>query len=210
MTVATNMWKTLSAINVNDHIEKKGNLSYLSWAWAWEQLMSHYADSYYFFEEKDSADGSKEVICILTIHEAEESVCRQMWLPVMDHRNKAIINPDSRQVSDAKMRCLVKTMAMFGLGHYIYAGEDIPSAEKDRQKRDEDMAVITDDQAKELNELAHECMQDMDRFCGHYQIACLELLPASKYEQAYNLLKQKVDQMHAQESANAESNKGDE
>ena len=210
MTLATNIWKTLSAINVNDQIEKKGNLSYLSWAWAWEQLMSHYADSYYFFEEKDFADGSKEVICILTIHEAEESVCRQMWLPVMDNRNKAIINPDSRQVSDAKMRCLVKTMAMFGLGHYIYAGEDIPSAEKDRQKRDEEMAVITDDQAKELNELAHECMQDMNRFCEFYQIACLELLPASKYEQAYNLLKQKVDQMHAQESANAESNKGDE
>lgn len=210
MTLATNIWKTLSAINVNDHIEKKGNLSYLSWAWAWEQLMSNYADSYYFFEEKDFADGSKEVICILTIHQGEDSVCRQMWLPVMDHRNKAIINPDARQVSDAKMRCLVKTMAMFGLGHYIYAGEDIPAAEKDRKERDEEMAVISDDQAKELNMLAKECLQDMEKFCEFYQIACLELLPAAKYQQAYDLLKQKVDRMHAEESANAESNHGDE
>lgn len=210
MTLAAEIWTTLSKINVNENIEKKGNLSYLSWTWAWSKLMEHFPDSYYHFEDYKLEDGTVEVTCILSIHKGDQSVSRHMWLPVMDHRNKAIINPDSRQVSDAKMRCLVKTMAMFGLGHYIYAGEDIPSAEKDRQKRDEDMAVITDDQAKELNELAHECMQDMDRFCGHYQIACLELLPASKYEQAYNLLKQKVDQMHAQESANAESNKGDE
>ena len=210
MTLAAETWTTLSKINVNENIEKKGNLSYLSWTWAWSKLMEHFPDSYYHFEDYKLEDGTVEVTCILSIHKGDQSVSRHMWLPVMDHRNKAIINPDSRQVSDAKMRCLVKTMAMFGLGHYIYAGEDIPSAEKDRQKRDEDMAVITDDQAKELNELAHECMQDMDRFCGHYQIACLELLPASKYEQAYNLLKQKVDQMHAQESANAESNKGDE
>ena len=210
MTLAAEIWTTLSKINVNENIEKKGNLSYLSWTWAWSKLMEHFPDSYYHFEDYKLEDGTVEVTCILSIHKGDQSVSRHMWLPVMDHRNKAIINPDSRQVSDAKMRCLVKTMAMFGLGHYIYAGEDIPSAEKDRQKRDEDMAVITDDQAKELNELAHECMQDMDRFCGHYQIACLELLPASKYEQAYNLLKQKVDQMHAQESANAESSKGDE
>jgi hypothetical protein len=192
MTLATNIWKTLSAINVNDHIEKKGNLSYLSWAWAWEQLMNHYADSYYYFDEKDFADGSKEVICILTIHEGEDSVCRQMWLPVMDHRNKAIINPDSRQVSDAKMRCLVKTLAMFGLGHYIYAGEDIPAAEKQKMEYENANAVITDDQAKTINEMMKESLADLDKFCEFYQIACVEMLPASKYEQAYNMLAKKI------------------
>ena len=50
-----------------------------------------------------------------------------MWLPVMDFRNKAISEPDARAISDSKMRCLVKCLALLGLGHYIYAGEDTPS-----------------------------------------------------------------------------------
>jgi hypothetical protein len=49
-----------------------------------------------------------------------------MWLPVMDYKNKAIPNPDARAVSDTRMRCLTKCLAMYGLGHYIYAGEDLP------------------------------------------------------------------------------------
>ena len=47
----------------------------------------------------------------------------------MDYKNTAIANPNSRQVSDTKMRCLVKCLAMFGLGHYIFAGEDLPREE---------------------------------------------------------------------------------
>ena len=59
-----------------------------------------------------------------------------MWLPVMDNRNNAISNPTSRQISDAKMRCLVKCIAMFGLGHYIFAGEDLPSEKKESGSAD--------------------------------------------------------------------------
>ena len=68
------------------------------------------------------------VYCTVTI----DGLSRQMWLPVMDFKNQAISNPDCVQVNKAKMRCLVKCLAMFGLGHYIYAGEDLPSAEADK------------------------------------------------------------------------------
>ena len=50
-----------------------------------------------------------------------------MWLPVMDYKNNAIVSPDTRAVSDTRMRCLTKCLAMYGLGHYIYAGEDLPA-----------------------------------------------------------------------------------
>ncbi len=53
---------------------------------------------------------------------------RPMWLPVMDHKNNAIQNPDQRKISDTRMRALTKCLALFGLGHYIYAGEDLPEA----------------------------------------------------------------------------------
>jgi len=127
MTFAKDVWRTLSQVNVGDKIEKKGNLSYLSWAWAWGELMYHYPESNYTFESPSQlADGSVEVSCTVTIRDGEKSLSRLMWLPVMDNRNNSIQNPSSRQISDAKMRCLVKCLAMFGLGHYIYAGEDVP------------------------------------------------------------------------------------
>lgn len=127
------IWGVLARINVNDHVEKKQGFSYLSWAWAWGVLMEHFPDSKFSFERfQDGSevfrypDGSAEVRCALTIN----GITRTMWLPVMDHRNSAIKNPDARAVNDAKMRCLVKAMALFGLGHYIYAGEDLPDPAK--------------------------------------------------------------------------------
>ncbi len=120
----SDIWKTLSAVDCSKNIDKKMNLSYLSWAWAWATLMDYYPDAQYSFKkEVVFDDGSMEVECSITIH----GHTRFMWLPVMDHRNNAIKNPDARKISDTKMRCLVKCIAMFGLGLYIYAGEDIPT-----------------------------------------------------------------------------------
>jgi hypothetical protein len=126
------VWQTLSAINVNDHCAKKGNLTYLSWAWAWGTLMEYYPESTYEFRDTFiMANMTAEVWVSLRIKDGDREMVREMWLPVMDHRNKAITDPSTRDISDTRMRCLTKAMAMAGLGHYIYAGEDIPSAEKE-------------------------------------------------------------------------------
>ena len=146
MTTAKEIWDTLSSIDVSKHIEKKGSLSYLSWAWAWGTLMEHFPQATYRFHGfadgggvmRDVAyypDGSAAVECEVSIGE----VSHTMWLPVMDNRNNAVKDPDARKISDTKMRCLVKCIAMFGLGHYIYAGEDLPGnaepAEKPKSSR---------------------------------------------------------------------------
>lgn len=129
------IWETLSAVDCSGKIDKKGSLSYLSWAWAWAELMKRFPDSVYAFEQPITlADGSVEVWVTLSIGECK----RQMWLPVMDHKNNSIINPSSRQISDSRMRCLTKCMAMFGLGHYIYAGEDLPDPEVAQAKIEAD------------------------------------------------------------------------
>tara|TARA_R110000824_G_scaffold75947_11_gene192615 strand:- start:5279 stop:5878 length:600 start_codon:yes stop_codon:yes gene_type:complete len=123
------IWNSLASIDCSNHIEKKGNLSYLSWAWAWKTLCDNFPDSTFEFEKSEGGsefwampDGTGEVRCALTVG----GLTRTCWLPVMDYKNKAIENPNSRDVNDAKMRCLVKAIALFGLGLYIYAGEDIP------------------------------------------------------------------------------------
>ncbi|MDU2549583.1 MAG: DUF1071 domain-containing protein [Haemophilus parainfluenzae] len=128
-------WDLLSSINVNDKTETKGTgkyaLTYLSWAWAWGVLMEHFPESIYeIHQDRVLPDGSVMVSVTLTIKDGDEQFSRFMWLPVMNHLNKAIINPDAMDINKAIMRCLAKTIAMCGLGHYIYAGEDLPVSDE--------------------------------------------------------------------------------
>ena len=130
-TRAKEIWETLSKIDVGVHIEKKGKLSYLSWPWALGTLYDHYPQAEFSFREWDEnpaciyPDGSATVECTISIGD----VSRTCWLPVMDFKNDAVKNPNSREISDSRMRCLVKCIALFGLGLYIYAGEDLPPSD---------------------------------------------------------------------------------
>ena len=130
------IWDTLSHVDVTGHVEKKGGLSYLSWAWAWGVLMDNYPNPHPVAGDLDVLtypDGSCSVECIVTIRGCE----RLMWLPVMDYKNNSIKNPSSRQISDAKMRCLTKALSLFGLGHFLYAGEDTaPERPEDKGKEE--------------------------------------------------------------------------
>ena len=127
------IWETLSQVDVSEYVEEKMNLSYLSWSRAWYLLCQKYADAKYLYHEpKKFEDGTMEVAVTITIGECSRSAT----LPVMDYKNNAVQNPNSRQVNDTKMRCLVKCFAMYGLGHYIYAGEDVPSADKEPVKKE--------------------------------------------------------------------------
>ena len=128
------VWDKLSKIDCSDKIQKKMNLSYLSWAWAWGVLQEHYPQAQYIFYQGDNdvpyvqfPDGTAEVRCRVSI----DDLSREMWLPVMDFKKNAVQNPNSMEVNFAKMRCLTKCLGMYGLGHYIYAGEDVPSEDSD-------------------------------------------------------------------------------
>jgi len=117
----------LLKINVNEHIEKKNGLSYLSWAWAWAEVIRLDPDASYevhMFDGKPYQDVNGTGMVWVTVEMFKRR--RSCWLPVMDFRNKPIMNPDAFQVNSALMRCLVKTIAMHGLAMYIYAGEDLP------------------------------------------------------------------------------------
>lgn len=198
-TTFASVWATLSQVDVSDRIEKKQNLSFLSWAWAWGTLMEHYPQAEYSFQEPESAtDGSLMVFCTVTI----DSLSRQMWLPVMDYKNKAIPNPNAFQLNTAKMRCLVKCLAMFGLGHYIYAGEDLPNAEADRQaeadkKAAEELAEslkpLTVDQLNRINALIEETETDVESFYKYFKVAEISKLTTAQAEVAILKLETKKD-----------------
>lgn len=116
----------LAAIDVSAKIEKKQNLSYLSWAWAVDQLLRNDSNATWSYGDPVRWGDTVMVFCTVT------AFGKQMTsqLPVMDHRNKAIPNPDAFQVNTAMQRCLVKAIALHGLGLYIYAGEDLPQTDE--------------------------------------------------------------------------------
>lgn len=127
-----NHFVQLAAINVNEHTEKKGNLTYLSWAWAVDQLLRiDPAANWAYGEPTVLSDGTMLIHCTVTAF----GIPRTMQLPVMDYKNKAIANPDAFAVNTAMQRCLVKAIALHGLGLYIYAGEDLPAEEEKPEPR---------------------------------------------------------------------------
>ena len=125
-----NYFQTLNNINVNDKAEKKGNLTYLSWPFAWGEVKKLHPDAEYTIYENANGwnyhtDGRtawvKTGVTICGIEHIE-------YLPIMDNRNNSIPleRITSRNVNDAIQRSITKACARHGLGLYIYAGEDLP------------------------------------------------------------------------------------
>jgi hypothetical protein len=185
MSLSKEVWQTLSAIDVSDHIEKKGKLSYLSWAWAYGIMMEHYPDIHYTFEEdKCTETGTVEIRCSVLLTEKDQSMVRNMWLPVMDHRNKAIPNPDKFAINSSKMRCLTKCFAMFGLGHYIYAGEDLPEAVV--------KATVSEEQITKIINLIDHAKVDMPKFMKWLKVDKVDHILASNYDRVIAALEAKL------------------
>ena len=127
MSFAREVWTTLSRINCADWIEKKGQFTYLSWAWAWQILCDHYPNNSKSICEKIWPDGSMEVGCEIEIRSDDgEVLTRCETLAVMDHSNRAIKKPDAVAINKARKRCEAKCIALFGLALYLYRGEDLP------------------------------------------------------------------------------------
>ena len=153
----TSVFDVLNSINVNEHTEKKNNLTYLSWAWAWSKVKEHYPDAFYtIYENKDGlfyhTDGRtcwvKTGVTINGLEHIE-------YLPVMDNRNQSIgvDRVTSFDVNKAIQRSLTKAAARHGLGLYIYAGEDLPEAVKEEEQNDLGNACLEAAAAADIKEL---------------------------------------------------------
>lgn len=127
-------FEILNAINVNDHTEKKNGLTYLSWAWAWQEVKKAFPDaSYTIYENTEGwnyfTDGRT---CWVKTGVTIDGLEHIEYLPVMNYKNQSIpANAvTSFDVNKAIQRSLTKACARHGLGLYIYAGEDLPDAQE--------------------------------------------------------------------------------
>lgn len=123
-------------IDVSDKTEKKGNLTYLSWSFAWAEFKKVYPDANYKINRFDGTycTGNEKMGYMVQTEVTAGEQTYEMWLPVMDMRNNAILQPKMTEINKAIMRCLTKNLAMFGLGLYIYAGEDLPEVDDGEEK----------------------------------------------------------------------------
>lgn len=157
------VFKTLFQVDVNKHVEKKNTgsakLSYLSWAWAWSEVKKRYPEATYevvkFGNGLPYAYDPKTGYMVYT-RMTIEGVTHEMWLPVMDNRNEAMLDHPREvktksysytveactmfDVNKTIMRCLTKNIGMFGLGLYIYAGEDLPADLDAEEQQDAQVA----------------------------------------------------------------------
>ena len=159
------IFKKLVELNVNEHTERKGDLTYLSWSYAWQKFKEVCPGATY--EIKKNADGlpvfgngtaGYMVYTSITV----DDLTYEMWLPVMDNRNKTILTPVTTDINKAVMRCLTKNIAMFGLGLYIYAGEDLPT-EIDEPITEEQIAKMTELNVNIANTLRYYRVSSVDK-----------------------------------------------
>ena len=154
----------LRQINVNEHTERKGNLTYLSWTYSLDILLQNDSTATWKFLEPIVYNDTMMVRTEVTAL----GKTLEMQLPVMDNRNNAIKSPDARKISDSQMRCLAKYIACFGIGLYVYAGSDLPSDAIDEEKPD-----LTDLCTQWIDNI-NDCL-DMDTLKSAYGQAYKEL-----------------------------------
>lgn len=193
----SSVFENLNNANVNGHTEEKNGLTYLSWAWAWAEVKKAYPDANYTIEKFNGLpyvyDENTGYMVYTTV--TIEGITHEMWLPVMDGANKAMKAEPYKyttrygektceaatmfDVNKAIMRCLVKNLAMFGLGLYIYAGEDLPESEKAVYPSRAEML-------KEVSKSYPEGSKNLAALLGTFGVDALDKATDAQLQAVYN------------------------
>ena len=179
-----NYFEELNSLNVNEYTEEREGLTYLTWSFAIQEVLKKYPSMDYkikkFGEQQLPYVYDKETGYMVFTEVTLEGITREMWLPVMDSKNKAMksepytyetkkgpktVEPATMfDINKTIMRCLVKNLAMFGLGLYIYSGEDLPEVEA--------KAKVTEEQIEKIKELVSE--ESIPKMLTYYKIDKIE------------------------------------
>jgi Protein of unknown function (DUF1071) len=196
MSESINYFARLNAINVSDHIEKKAGFSYLSWPFAVAQLRLADASAVWEVRRFDGlpylhTDTGVFVEVAVTV----QGITLSQIHPVLDGRNRPILAPTSFDINTSIQRCLVKAIALHGLGLYIYAGEDMPQVAGEAAN-DEPVPVqgpmpaparaytaqtISPAQQANIQRLALEVGTDVERVVAHFGVNSLKEIRVADY-----------------------------
>jgi hypothetical protein len=183
------VWAKMSRIDVSNHImQKEGGFSadYLPWSWAYSQMIKAYPESSFkVLPDERFDDGTVLINIQVTVRENGNKLRRQMYLPVMTPKMQALQNPNARQISDTRMRCLVKCIALFGLGIDLWTKSDFPVGAEDDP--------IDEAQADLLTGLFDKLDEDSQTsFLAWVGVDSIDAVPVGKYKPARVQLERKI------------------
>ena len=209
-------WEILSNVPYADHIEKKGNVSYISWAWGWSIVKKHFPDATFEKHLFTQPDGSKlpymkdqmgNTYVVVSVHITHLDEVTEVF-PVTDFKNKAIKNPSSQDVSNAFQRALAKCFAYFGLGIHLYTNEDIPS-ESNESAVSERQIKSSGSELSPLEQYTKFCDDKIEEIENTDNLPDLTYLYNKEIKSALNLMR-KEDTEQVQELRDAISEKKEE
>jgi hypothetical protein len=190
-----NYFARLNQINVSEHIERKGDFAYLSWPFAVAQL--RLADPQAFWEVR-RFDGlpylRTEVGYFVEVAVTVQGVTLSQIHPVLDSKNQPLSEPTSFQINSSLQRCLVKAIALHGLGLYIYSGEDLPSGEEQVKPQPhltpiQNQRPISPAQIRYLKRLIVEAKSSEQHIKDYFNLDRLEDLPMREFDRALQALR---------------------
>lgn len=127
-----NYFSKLAQIDCSEHVEKKGRFSYLSWAWAVKKLREVDPTATWEVKRFDGVPYLKtDCGYFVEVEVIVQGLPLSQIHPILNNQNKPIAEPNSFDINTSIQRCLVKAIALHGLGLYIYAGEDLPEIQED-------------------------------------------------------------------------------
>lgn len=212
MNTNTNYFVELAKINVNEHIERKGQFSYLSWPFAVEKLRQFDPAATWQVQRFDGLPYLKtDMGVFVEVAVTIQGITLTQIHPVLDSKNRPLLEPSSFDINTSIQRCLVKAIALHGLGLYIYAGEDLPDSDiptvakppsqpaqpsrsatvRDFPKRDNgfsDPELLTVNQLRYIKRLIAETGTDVEQLLGFFGFDDLENIPKAEVNRVIRML----------------------
>jgi hypothetical protein len=201
-----NYFVELAKINVNEHVERKGQFSYLSWPFAVSELRKFDPTATWTVLRFEGLPYLKtECGYFVEVAVTIQSVTLSQIHPVLDSKNKVIFEPNAFDINTSIQRCLVKAIASHGIGLYIYAGEDLPvvaSSEEKRQGVGTDKTTktpaivkpvaatgfITPEQIARIKALLAETGKSEERLRAFFRVNALTEIKAADYDRVISTL----------------------
>ena len=188
-----NSFARLNQINVSAHIEKKGDFSYLSWPYAVAQLRLADPEASWEVRRFDAVPYLRtEVGYFVEVAVTVQGITLSQIHPVLDGKNRPIEAPTAFDINTSIQRCLVKAIALHGLGLYVYAGEDLPNGDeppKPKATAIQGPRTITPAQLRYLKRLITEAKSSEQTILDYFNLDKLEDLPMKEFDRALKALR---------------------
>jgi hypothetical protein len=191
----TNYFERLSKINVTEHVERKGDFAYLSWPYAVAQL--RLADPTACWEVRRHSGLpylKTETGYFVEVAVTVQGITLSQIHPVLDGKNRPLADPTAFDINSSIQRCLVKAIALHGLGLYVYAGEDLPNGEESPKSPPKFTPIqcerlITPAQLRYLMRLIVEAKSSEQHIKDYFNLDRLEDLPMKEFDRALQALR---------------------